>query len=123
VSSQVFIAHPGLTRTDHFGKADTDAKWSSAGVERFANSFWGTDANMGAIPLMFASTEPNLKGELRCSLMSGVESAWCHYIFMCMVVGTAASAWLCVICLLLHLHPCMAACSTSNIRGFIVLRW
>ncbi|WIA38443.1 hypothetical protein OEZ86_001767 [Tetradesmus obliquus] len=59
---EVFIAHPGLTRTDHFGKADTDAKKSSAGVEAFANSFWGTEACMGAIPLMFASTEPSLKG-------------------------------------------------------------
>ncbi|KAF6258815.1 hypothetical protein COO60DRAFT_1638905 [Scenedesmus sp. NREL 46B-D3] len=59
---EVFIAHPGLTRTDHFGKADTDAKPSSAGVEAFANSFWGTDAAMGAIPLMFACTEPSLKG-------------------------------------------------------------
>lgn len=59
---QVFIAHPGLTRTDHFGKADTDVKWSSAGVERFANSFWGTEAKMGAIPLMFACTEPSLAG-------------------------------------------------------------
>eukprot|EP00775_Hariotina_reticulata_P005452 gene5452-5686_t len=59
---EVFVAHPGLTRTDHFGKADTDAKWSSAGVEAFANSFWGTEAKMGAIPLMYASTEPRLWG-------------------------------------------------------------
>jgi NAD(P)-dependent dehydrogenase (short-subunit alcohol dehydrogenase family) len=59
---EVFIAHPGLTRTDHFGKADTDVKWSSAGVERFANSFWGTEAKMGAIPLMFACTETSLAG-------------------------------------------------------------
>jgi hypothetical protein len=59
----VFIVHPGLTRTDHFGKADTDAKWSSVGVEAFANSFWGTDASTGSIPLMFACTEPTLKGK------------------------------------------------------------
>lgn len=60
---QVFCAHPGLTRTDHFGKADTEAKWSSAGVERFANSFWGTEARTGALPLMFACVEPRLTGE------------------------------------------------------------
>lgn len=59
---EVFCAHPGLTRTDHFGKADVDAKWSSRGVEAFANSFWGTDAHTGALPLMFACTEPRLKG-------------------------------------------------------------
>eukprot|EP00879_Flechtneria_rotunda_P001256 GHRR01001403.1.p1 GENE.GHRR01001403.1~~GHRR01001403.1.p1 ORF type:complete len:453 (+),score=134.03 GHRR01001403.1:286-1644(+) len=59
---EVFIAHPGLTRTDHFGKADTDANWSSQGVEAFANSFWGTDKKMGAIPLMFACTDLSLKG-------------------------------------------------------------
>jgi hypothetical protein len=59
----VFCAHPGLTRTDHFGKADTDAKWSSAGVERFANSFWGTEAHHGAIPLMYACTALSLQGE------------------------------------------------------------
>jgi len=60
---QVFCAHPGLTRTDHFGKADTDEKWSSRGVQAFANSFWGTDAWTGALPLMFACTEPRLNGE------------------------------------------------------------
>lgn len=60
---QVFVAHPGLTRTDHFGKADTDENWSSRGVEAFANSFWGTDGNIGALPLMFACVEPRLNGE------------------------------------------------------------
>jgi hypothetical protein len=60
---QVFCAHPGLTRTDHFGKADVDEKWSSRGVEAFANSFWGTDGHTGALPLMFACTEPRLNGE------------------------------------------------------------
>jgi hypothetical protein len=96
---QVFCAHPGLTRTDHFGKADTDAKWSSRWVEAFANSFWGTDEawghchscshaqshastvrgqvvgvfcgqtspppppGVGALPFMFACTEPRLNGE------------------------------------------------------------
>lgn len=61
--AQVFCAHPGLTRTDHFGKADTDEKWSSRWVEAFANSFWGTDGSVGALPLMFACTEPRLNGE------------------------------------------------------------
>ena len=56
------IAHPGLTSTDHFGKADTDAKWSSAWVEAFANSFWGTEAKTGAIPIMFACTAKSLAG-------------------------------------------------------------
>lgn len=49
---QVFCAHPGLTRTDHFGKADVDEKWSSRGVEAFANSFWGTEGRTGALPII-----------------------------------------------------------------------
>lgn len=75
---QVFIAHPGLTRTDHFGKADTDAKWSSAGVEAFANSFWGTDANMGAIPLVYACVESSLAGKQGPVACQGQQPAGCR---------------------------------------------
>lgn len=70
------MAHPGLTRTDHFGKADTDVKWSSAGVERFANSFWGTEAKMGAIPLMFACTETSLAGKLNLNILVAIVKVW-----------------------------------------------
>lgn len=60
---EVFVAHPGLCSTDHFGKADTDAKWSSAWVEWFANkSPWAMAAEDGAKSLMFACTAPQLHG-------------------------------------------------------------
>lgn len=39
-------------------------------MEAFANSFWGTDGHIGALPLMFACTEPRLNGE--CALRTQV---------------------------------------------------
>lgn len=41
-------------------------------MEAFANSFWGTDANVGALPLMFACTEPRLNGESLVELQTEV---------------------------------------------------
>lgn len=56
------VAHPGLSVTDHFGKSDSDNKWSSKAIEMYANSPIGQSAEGGAIPLEFACTAEQLEG-------------------------------------------------------------
>lgn len=62
----VLVAHPGLAVTDHFGKSDSENKWSSKLIETYANSPIGQTAEGGAIPLEFACTAEQLEGMLAC---------------------------------------------------------
>ncbi len=61
---QSFVAHPGLSVTDHFGKSDSENKLSSAIIETYANSPIGQSAEKGAIPLEYACTAEALEGVL-----------------------------------------------------------
>jgi NAD(P)-dependent dehydrogenase (short-subunit alcohol dehydrogenase family) len=56
-----YVAHPGLSVTDHFGKADTDNKLSSRLVAGYANSPIGQTSEHGAIALEYACTDPGLE--------------------------------------------------------------
>ena len=76
----VLVAHPGLAVTDHFGKSDSENKFSSKLIETYANSPIGQTAEGGAIPLEFACTAEQLEGTRRCHCSSAVCFVSCMYI-------------------------------------------
>jgi hypothetical protein len=68
-----FVCHPGLCRTDIFRKADHD-KMASV-ITDWAQWLSGQTAESGALPVLYCTTAPELKGEPQLGFGFGSVSA------------------------------------------------
>eukprot|EP00879_Flechtneria_rotunda_P031642 GHRR01034587.1.p1 GENE.GHRR01034587.1~~GHRR01034587.1.p1 ORF type:complete len:135 (+),score=38.81 GHRR01034587.1:339-743(+) len=64
---EVFVAHPGITKTEHYLKGGFGTKKSTSTIDTIVN-YLATEPSTGAKPLMFAATELRIKGELESVL-------------------------------------------------------